>query len=153
MQKQVQNNARPVLWSYTFFTSMQLRKRCGKGFSIQKSLRLPILCSQKFPKKSFWFLEIVHTACLYYVQCTHIGFQKTAAYTMYVPSTYQLRMGKVLTVLTAPFLRALLYCISICHILQILFVLCLSQSDSDNNNEAQRNRTCMASSFWYMTKV
>ena len=59
---------------------------------------------------------------------------------MYLSSTYQLRMGKVLTVLTAPFLRALLYCISICHILQILFVLCLSQSDSDNNNEAQRNK-------------
>ena len=27
----------------------------------------------------FRFLEIVHTACLYYVECTHIGFQKIAA--------------------------------------------------------------------------
>ena len=115
---------------------------------------------RNFQKKNLWLIIGSQKLCTLHVciMCRALisVFRKQQhILCMYiVPSTYyQLRMGKVLTVLTAPFLRALLYCISICHILQILFVLCLSQSDSDNNNEAQRNRTCMASSFWYMTKV
>ena len=82
MQKQVQNNARPVLWSDTFFYINASSQKVWKGIFNPKIPQVTYFRLLEISKKSlayFRFLEIVHTACLYYMQCTHIGFQKIAA--------------------------------------------------------------------------